>query len=196
VSNKGKRHARVVDNLTMAREVEGAIKGDLVRDEYDFVDHKADDKVTLKVLFDNHFLPWAKEDKRTWRNDRDLYDCHLKPRLGGKALEEITAFETEKMKLAMKKAKNKQGRPFTPVTIKHVVVLLKRLFNLANRWRIHKGAPRPRRSVFTGFGTRLPPSWFPPVSISAPLGACSPTNRLLPPNDTHTSAMKPCAGPW
>ena len=130
----------MVDNLTMARKVEGAIKGDLARVEYDIVDHKAAEKVTLNVSFDNHFLPWAKEHKRTWRNDRYLYDCHLKPRFVGKALEEINAFEINKMKLAMKKAKNKQGRPCTPETIKHVVVLLKRLFNLATRWRIHKGA--------------------------------------------------------
>jgi len=140
VSNRGRRHTRVVDNLTMAREVEGAIKGDLVRDEYDIADHKAAEKVTLNLFFDNHFLPWAKEHKRTWRNDKYLFDSHLKPRFGGKTLEEISAFEIDRMKLAMKKAKNKQGRPFTPATIKHVVVLLKRLFNLAGRWRIHKGA--------------------------------------------------------
>ena len=44
VSNKGRRHTRVVDNLTMARKVEGAIKGDLARVEYDIADHKAADR--------------------------------------------------------------------------------------------------------------------------------------------------------
>ncbi|HOI95123.1 MAG TPA: hypothetical protein PK250_10500 [Syntrophobacter fumaroxidans] len=151
VSNKGRRHTRVVDNLTMAREVEGAIKGDLVRDEYDIADHKAAEKVTLNAFFDNHFLPWAKEHKRTWRFDRYLYDCHLKPRFGGKALEKINAFEIDKMKLAMKKAKNKQGRPCTPATIKHVVVLLKRLFNLVGRCR-RKGRESRR---FRKTGKRL-----------------------------------------
>ena len=35
VSVKGKRVTRVVDNLTIARETEAAIKGDLVRGEYE-----------------------------------------------------------------------------------------------------------------------------------------------------------------
>lgn len=103
------------------------------------------EKITLSAFFDDHFLPWAKEHKRTWRNDRYLYDCPLKPRFVGKALEEINAFEIDKMKLAMKKAKNKPGRPCTPATIKHVVVLLKRLFNLVGRCSVgHVGFTKGR----------------------------------------------------
>lgn len=140
VSVRGKRQTRVVDNLTMAREVEAAVKDDLVRDEYDIADHKVVEVVTLDSFFEKHLLPWAKEHKRTWRNDRYLYDSHLRPRLGNKPLDQITSFDVDKMKLAMKKTKNKQGRPFTPASIKHVIVLLKRLSNLAIRWRIHTEA--------------------------------------------------------
>jgi len=104
----------VVDNLTIAREVEVAVKGDLVRDEYDIADHKVVEVVTLDSFFEKHFLPWAKEHKRMWRNDRYLYDSHLKPRFGNKPLDQITGFDVDKMKLAMKKAENKQGRPLHP----------------------------------------------------------------------------------
>jgi len=140
ISIKGQRQTRVVDNLSIAREVEASIKGDLVRGEFDIADHRAVEKVTLDRFFDKHFLPWAKEHKRTWRDDEYLYGAHLKPRFGGKALEDIGALDIDRLKLAMKKATSKHGRPFTPATIKHVVVLLKRLFNLAIRWRVHKGA--------------------------------------------------------
>jgi len=140
VSLKGKRVTRMAPNLTLAREIEVSTKSDLLREEYDISHHKVRKVVTLDSFFEDHFLPWAKENKRTWRNDQYLFNTHLKPRFGSKALEDVSAFEIDKMKLAMKRAKNKQGRPFTPATIKHVIVLLKRLFNLAGRWRIHNGA--------------------------------------------------------
>jgi len=42
VSVKGLRVNRIVQNLTIAREVESTIKGDLVRGEYDVKHHKVD----------------------------------------------------------------------------------------------------------------------------------------------------------
>ncbi len=35
---------------------------------------------------------------------------------------------------------NKNGNPFIPATIKHQIVLLRRLFNVAIKWRIYSGA--------------------------------------------------------
>jgi len=76
VSVKGRRATRVVDNLTIAREVESAIKADLVREEFDITHHRQKKKpITLNDLWDK-YLPWAKGNKRTWRNDLYLYDAH------------------------------------------------------------------------------------------------------------------------
>jgi integrase len=50
------------------------------------------------------------------------------------------------MKLELKKGTNKNGKPFTAATIKHQIVLLRRLFNLAIKWRIYNG-PNPVSSV-------------------------------------------------
>ena len=44
VSVKGQRSTRVVDNLTVAREVESALKSDMVREEFDVSHHKTKQK--------------------------------------------------------------------------------------------------------------------------------------------------------
>ncbi len=65
------------------------------------------------------YLPWAKENKKTWRDDDYHYRKHIEPRFGEKALESISAFDLEKMKSELKKATSQNGRPFAPASIKH-----------------------------------------------------------------------------
>lgn len=138
VSMKGKRVTRVVDNLTIAREVEAAFKGDLVRDEFEITSHKAKKATTLADVWDK-YLPWAKEYKGTWRDDSYHYGKHIEPRFGSKALESITPFDIEKMKSELKKGLNAHGKPYAAATIKHQIVLLRRLFNVARKWGMYEG---------------------------------------------------------
>ncbi|MGC8490187.1 MAG: tyrosine-type recombinase/integrase [Syntrophobacteraceae bacterium] len=136
---KGKRTSRVVDNLTIAREVEAALKGDLVRDEYDIADHKPQEKpLTLADVWEK-YLPWAKEHKKSWRDDEWYYGKHIEPRFGSKALTDISTFDIEKMKTELKKGTNSRGKPFAAQTIKHQIVIIRRLFNLARKWDLYDG---------------------------------------------------------
>jgi integrase len=137
VSDKGKRVTRVVDNLTIARETEAAIKGDMVRGEYE-INRNGKKVPTLNELWAK-YLPWAQEHKKTWKCDQYNYQTHLEPRFGGKPLNSIYSLDIERMKVEMKKSLNKQGRPFSQATIKHQVVLLNRLYNLSRRWGIYHG---------------------------------------------------------
>ena len=50
VTVKGQRITRFCENLTIARELEGVIRGDLVRGEYQIVDHQAKKAVTLGAI--------------------------------------------------------------------------------------------------------------------------------------------------
>jgi integrase/ribosomal protein L40E len=137
VSDKGKRVTRVVDNLTIARETEAAIKGDLVRGEFEIKRHGK--KIpTLNEVWAK-YLPWAKEHKKSWVDDLRYYRKHLEPRFGGKALDAISAIDIEKMKLDLKKGLNKRGKPYAPATIKHQLVILRRLYNLARKWGVYVG---------------------------------------------------------
>ncbi|MGD9504779.1 MAG: tyrosine-type recombinase/integrase [Syntrophobacteraceae bacterium] len=51
----------------------------------------------------------------------------------------MTSLDVERLKLELKRGTNKQGRPFTQATIKHQLVLLNRLYNLAKRWGLYTG---------------------------------------------------------
>src|SRR5208337_1605227 len=138
VSLKGRRITRQAPNLTLAREIESNLKTELLREEFDITAHKSKKAFTLADVW-TKYLPWAKEQKKSWKDDEWNYNRHLKPRFGAKALESISALDIERMKLELKKATNKNGNPFTPATIKHQIVLLRRLFNLAIKWRIYNG---------------------------------------------------------
>lgn len=140
VSLKGKRVTRVVDNLTIARETESAIKGDMVRGEYDITHHKVQKTVTLGDVW-KKYLPWAETNKKkSWMTDDFFYRKHLQPRFGTKSLGEITAFDIERMKTEMKQSTTPQGnKGYADATVRHVLVLLGHLYKKAIEWKIYNG---------------------------------------------------------
>jgi integrase len=134
---RGKRVTKVVNNLTLAREAQAAIKADLLRGGLD-IDQKIKQAPTLSEVW-TKYLPWAKEHKKTWITDEYNYKKHLEPRFGKKHLDTIAPIDIERLKAEMKKATNQNGKPYTKATIKHQLVLIKRLFNLAHRWGLYSG---------------------------------------------------------
>lgn len=139
VSVKGQRQTRLADNLTIARELESSIKADMVRQEFDITHHQAKKKpLTLAELWQK-YLPWAQENKKSWRDDAYYYGKHLEPRFGKKPLESITGFDLEKLKGELKKSVTDRGRPYAAQTIKHVLVIVRRLYNLARKWGLYDG---------------------------------------------------------
>ena len=140
VSVKGQRITRVADNLTIAKEIESSIKADMVREEFDISHHKTKKKaVTLNHVWEK-YLPWAKDNKKTWDDDDYHYRKHIQPRFGEKALDSITSFDLERMKGELKKGLNQHGKPFAAASIKHHLILVRRLFNLAIKWGMYQGA--------------------------------------------------------
>jgi len=146
VAVKGRRTSRVVDNLTIAKELEASIKADMLRQEFDVKVHKVQEKaLTLDDVWEK-YLRWSKQHKKTWRDDDYHYRKHIQPRFGNKALESITPFDLEKMKSELKKGVNAHGKPFAAASIKHHLILVRRLFNLAVKWNLYQG-PNPIKSV-------------------------------------------------
>lgn len=138
VSIKGNRVTRVVDNLTIAREIQSAIKGDMIRGEFD-INRNGKKKIPTLGEVWQKYLPWAKEHKKSWINDLRYYHKHLDPRFGKKLLDAISPLDIERLKLEMKKGINKRGKPYAPATIKHQLLILRRLYNLARRWGLFDG---------------------------------------------------------
>jgi len=98
------------------------------------------ESLTISEFFEGRYLTWAREHKKTWIDDFHHYHKHLKPRFGAKPFGSISSFDIEKMKLELKKGTSKQGKPYSQATIKHQLVLLKRLYNLAKKWGVYEGA--------------------------------------------------------
>jgi len=132
----GKRITKTVNNLELARDIEGKLKADNARGEFDI--QKKKNTITLNQVWDK-YLPWAKANKRSWTSDQYQYEAHLKPPFGSKKLNDISPFDIEKFMVQMKKKKSKIGKPYAPATIKHQVVLLTRLFSVAEQWGLYSG---------------------------------------------------------
>jgi integrase len=126
-----------VDDLALAREVQKAIKGDILRGDLDIYQNVKPAPTLGEVWVG--YLPYAKEHKKTWITDEFNYKKHLEPRFAKKRLDTIAPIDIERMKAEMKKATNQNGKPYSKATIKHQLVLLKRLFNLAHKWGMYGG---------------------------------------------------------
>jgi len=137
VSVKGERATRVVDNMTLARQKEATLKADLERGDMD-IKKKKKKAPTLNDVWAK-YLPWAKEHKKSWINDLRYYRLHLEPRFGKKSLDAISPIDIERMKTELKKGVNKRGKPFAAATIKHQLVIIRRLYNLARKWGLYEG---------------------------------------------------------
>jgi hypothetical protein len=47
--------------------------------------------------------------------------------------------DVERMTSELKKGVNMHGKPFSAATIRHMLILLNHLFNVARKWDIHDG---------------------------------------------------------
>ena len=101
VSFKKNRVTRFYDNLTLAREAETAIKADILRGDLD-INQKTKQAPTLGEVWAK-YLPWAKEQKKTWITDEFNYKKHLEPRFGKKRLDAISPIDIETNEAGIKK---------------------------------------------------------------------------------------------
>jgi integrase len=80
------------------------------------------------------YLEWAKENKaRGGKDDAYLYGKHLEEPFGKKRLNEISAFDLEKLKSNLSK------EDLSPATVKHCLVLVREIFNKARGWGKYQG---------------------------------------------------------
>lgn len=132
----GKKVTRVVDNLELARETEAKLKIDITRGELSIRKKKAS---TLQDVWER-YEPWALATKKTAKCDIWYFKRHLGPRFASMKMSQISAFDIEKMVIAMRK----EG--YANATIKHQTVLLSRLFTLAANWGLYEG-PNPCKRI-------------------------------------------------
>ena len=79
------------------------------------------------------YIKWAKGSKRSWRDDEQRYNSHLRPVLADKPLKEISSFDLEQLKAKLLKEK------LAPATVKHCLVLIRQMYNKAVAWGWYTG---------------------------------------------------------
>ncbi len=83
---------------------------------------------TFGQLYDN-FMIWAKSNKKTWKCDENLYNNHVKEYLEKISVNSITPQDITNILLKMKAKGKANGSNYAPQSIKHILLLIKRIFN-------------------------------------------------------------------
>ncbi len=90
------------------------------------------------------YMPWAKTNKRTWRNDEYIAQFWCET-FKGKSFREISPFAIEKAKSQLAQSKSKRGSVLSPASVNLRLAVLSRIFTLAVE--LEKAASNPCRKV-------------------------------------------------
>ena len=134
----------MVDNLELARKIETQLKHDVTQGAFHLQTKKQ--APTLDQFFEKEYLPWIKPRKKSWATDNRYYKKNISPALGKKPLDKISQLDIERLLSDMRKGKSKRKKPYAPQTLKHQLVLLNRVFNIAIQWGKVPG-PNPCKKV-------------------------------------------------
>ena len=92
---------------------------------------------TLEEFVRERFLPHVRSYKRSWRTDESLFRVHVMPMIGSHYLDTIHSEDIAAIIQRMRSEGYANG------TTNHVVVTLRHLFNLANKWQIPGASNNP-----------------------------------------------------
>jgi integrase len=103
---------------------------------------------TFAELWDNHYLPWAEQNKSRVRDDKGRYNLWLKDSIGSKKLTEIAPLDIERIKKTMRDAGKSEA------TVRHVFCIVRQAYNKALAWKLWTGvnpcsqvkAPKPNNA--------------------------------------------------
>jgi len=98
----------------------------------------------FEQFVDDTYLPWARANKGTWRND-DLICNVLKQNFRGKTLREISPLAIEKYKRERAQSITKRGTQRSPASVNMELAALSRIFSLAIEFE--QAATNPCRKV-------------------------------------------------
>ncbi|PXX09501.1 site-specific recombinase XerD [Nitrosomonas ureae] len=110
-------------------------------------DPRRDEKAMKAVLtfsdfFENHYLPYVKPRKRSWKRDDELYRLRIKAVFGHKRLNEITRQQIQLFHTAL------MHEGLAAATCNHHIKLLKHALNLAIDWEMLQTNPASRIPLF------------------------------------------------
>lgn len=109
-----------------AEQVETQIRQAIFDRKY----NKASAVTRFSDFFDNVFLPWAKDNKRSWKDDEQR-GVLLKEFFKDSPIRDITPIRIEAYKSALRKTDSKYKRPLAPSTINRYLQVFSRMLSMA-----------------------------------------------------------------
>lgn len=123
--HNSKRVTKIVSSLPVAKEIEAKIKAELVSGEYYDRKKKVKEEIKFEDFFYNIYLPYAKQNKKTWKDDDSLYRNWIKNIIGSKQIDKTSQIDFEKIKQVMSESHKSQR------TIEKTLKTAKHIFNIA-----------------------------------------------------------------
>ncbi len=97
---------------------------------------------TLTAFFHDHYLPFAKQRKRTWAKDEELFRLRIKAKFGDHRLNQITRHEIQAFHTGLK------AEGLAAASCNHYIKLLRRMLNLAVEWEMLERNPAAKVPLF------------------------------------------------
>jgi len=129
-------------------------------------------RLSFEDFTETHYLPWARENKKSHNRDEQLYRLWLKPVVGDKALREISPLDLERVKKLMKDA----GR--SPRTIQYALAVARQILNKARQWGFYEGEIPTKQVKFPRVDNRRM-RFLTPEEAQRLLSACRRRNQKL-----------------
>ena len=85
---------------------------------------------TLKDFAEKVYMPWAKDNKKSWKSDRAMLDAIL-GKFGNKRMSQISSFEVEKYKIERRDSLTVRAKPRSRSSVNKELKLLSKLFRMA-----------------------------------------------------------------
>lgn len=110
-------------------------------------DPRAEDKarkavITFDDFFNDHYLPYVKQRKRSWDRDEELYRLRIKGIFGTKRLNQVSRLQIQNFHSALLE----QG--LAAATANHHIKLIRHMLNLAVEWEMLDKNPASRIHMF------------------------------------------------
>jgi len=116
-------------DLTTAREKARKLRSQIALGADPSADKKANNAtLTFTTFFEDHYIPFAKQRKRTWKRDQELFNRRLKSTFGNKKLSQITRAQIQTFHTGLR------NEGLAGATCDHFVKVLRRALNLSVEW--------------------------------------------------------------
>lgn len=98
--------------------------------------------ITFDTLFNDHYLPYVKQRKRSWDRDEELYRLRIKDVFGDKRLNQVSRLQVQTFHSEL------LDEGLAPSSANHHAKLIRHMLNLAVEWEMLDKNPASRIHMF------------------------------------------------